>query len=350
MENDAVPSAAAQASYHPAVMATIAPGRRDDRRGGRLAVLVLAAALGWSVVVSGVVSGARAQNSQVQELVNQVGRLQKELNTLQLEVFRGKAGKAAAPPAGLASAGVDARKITARLSVKITQLEGELRSMTGRYEEFAHGLRQIQKRLDKLVANLDDRLGALESLGARAPGGPAAAAAPPPVPGRLAPASPSFATGPRSLGTIPRSALAKGTAAPATSALPRGTPKQQYDYAHTLIVKDQNFEKAARVLNAFIQAYPENPLAANAHYWLGRTYFVRENFKQAAFTFAEGFQKYPNSDKAPANLLNLGMSLSRMKQTKEACTAFSRLLKNFPKASAGIKRRVQRERRRLRCR
>lgn len=320
-------------------------------------MLVVAAALGWSAVMSGVVSGARAQNSQVQELINQVRRLQQELNTLQRQVYRGNAGQAAAPRAGLASAGVGARKMTARLSVKIAQLEGELRSMTGRYEEFAHSLQQLQKRFDKLVANLDDRLGALERLGAAAPGAPgapgapvAAAAAPPPVPGRLAPAAPSFAPGPRSLGTIPQSALAKGTPAPVASALPTGTPKQQYDYAHTLIVKDQNFEEAARVLNAFIQAYPKNPLAANAHYWLGRTYFVRENFKQAAFTFAEGFQKYPNSEKAPANLLNLGMSLARMKQTKEACTAFSRLLKNFPKASAGVKRRVQRERRRLRCR
>lgn len=344
MENDAVPSAVAGA------FATIAPGRRGGHRGGRLAVLVLAAALGWSVVMSGVVSGARAQNSQVQELINQVRRLQQELNTLQRQVYRGKAGQAAAPRAGLASAGVDGRKITARLSVKIAQLEGELRSMTGRYEEFAHGLQQLQKRFDKLVANLDDRLGALERLGVAAPDAPVAAAAPPPVPGRLAPAGRSFAAGPRSLGTIPQSALAKGTPAPVASALPKGTPKQQYDYAHTLIVKDQNFEEAARVLNAFIQAYPKNPLAPNAHYWLGRTYFVRENFKQAAFTFAEGFQKFPNSDKAPANLLNLGMSLSRMKQTKEACTAFSRLLKNFPKASAGVKRRVERERRRLRCR
>ena len=343
MEIDAVPSAAAEAS------AVIAPGPRGGRRGGRLAVLVVAAALGWSVVMSGVVSGARAQNSQVRELINQVRRLQQELNTLQRQVYKGNAGQAAAPGAGLASAGVDARKLTARLSVKIAQLEGELRSMTGRYEEFAHGLQQLQQRFDKLVANLDDRLGALERLGAAAPGA-LGAAAPPPVPGRLAPDGPPFARGPRSLGTIPQSALAKGTPAPVASALPRGTPKQQYDYAHTLIVKDQNFEEAARVLNAFIQAYPKNPLAANAHYWLGRTYFVRENFKQAAFTFAEGFQKYPNSDKAPANLLNLGMSLSRMKQTKEACTAFSRLLKNFPKASAGVKRRVQRERRRLRCR
>lgn len=346
MENDAVPSAVAE------TLAVIAPGPRGGRRGGRLAVLVVAAALGWSVVMSAVVSGARAQNSQVQELINQVRRLQQELNTLQRQVYRGKAGQAAAPRAASASAGVGARKMTARLAVKIAQLEGQLRSMTGRYEEFAHGLQQLQKRFDKLVANLDDRLGALERRGAAVPGalGAPVAAAPPPVPGRLAPAGPSFATGPRSLGTIPQSALATGTPSPVASALPKGTPKQQYDYAHTLIVKDQNFEEAARVLNAFIQAYPKNPLAANAHYWLGRTYFVRENFKQAAFTFAEGFQKYPNSDKAPANLLNLGMSLSRMKQTKEACTAFSRLLKNFPKASAGIKRRVQRERRRLRCR
>jgi TolA-binding protein len=77
---------------------------------------------------------------------------------------------------------------------------------------------------------------------------------------------------------------------------------------------------------------------------------VRSNFKQAAFTFAEGFQKFPKSDKAPANLLNLGMSLSRLKQTKEACTAYSRLLKRFPEAPSSVTRRTERERRRFKCR
>jgi tol-pal system protein YbgF len=332
--------------------AITAPRRGFGRRSGRLAQLAVAVAVGWTVAVSGFVSGAWAQNSQVQELINHVRRLQQELNTLQRQVYQ-SAGRKAAQPGAAAAPTAGARKITARLSVKITALEGELRSMTGRYEEFAHSLRQIQQRFDKLVADVDDRLGALERLGAASPGAVGAIAVPPPVPGQAVRSGPSFATGPQILGTIPQNALAKralAPAAPVRSALPKGTPKQQYDYAHTLIVKDQNFEEAERVLNAFIQAYPKNPLAANAHYWLGRTYFVRQNFKQAAFTFAEGFQKYPGSDKAPANLLNLGMSLAQMKQTKEACTAFTRLLKNFPKATSAVKRRVKRERKRLRCR
>jgi tol-pal system protein YbgF len=336
-------------SFPAAEACAVTAPRRGAGCGG-FARLVFAVAVAWSVAVTGFMSDARAQNSEVQELINQVRRLQQELNTLQRQVYKSPGRRAARPGTAGAPATVVGRNITAGLSVKITQIEGELRAMTGRYEEFSHSLRQIQQRFDKLVADVDNRLGALERLGGISPGAVGAAAVLPPVPGQAVPSPPFFATGPQILGTIPQGALANRTPTPARSVLPKGTPKQQYDYAHTLIVKDQNFEEAERVLNAFIQAYPKNPLASNAHYWLGRTYFVRQNFKQAAFTFAEGFQKYPSSDKAPANLLNLGMSLARMKQTKEACTAFSRLLKNFPKATAGVKRRVQRERKRLRCR
>ena len=121
------------------------------------------------------------------------------------------------------------------------------------------------------------------------------------------------------------------------------------DYSKAIEL-DQNFAEAERVLSAFIKAYPKNKLAPNAHYWLGRTYFVRQDFQRAAFTFAEGFQKYPKSGKAPDNLLNLGMSLARLNKKKEACTAYSRLVENFPKSSSAVKRRVKREQKRSRCR
>ena len=104
------------------------------------------------------------------------------------------------------------------------------------------------------------------------------------------------------------------------------------------------------MLSDFIESYPNNSLAPNAHYWLGRTYFVRKDYENAAITFAAGFQKFPKSGKAPDNLLNLGMSLARLEKKKEACTTFSRLLKFFPTVGDNVKRRVTRERRRLLCR
>jgi tol-pal system protein YbgF len=150
---------------------------------------------------------------------------------------------------------------------------------------------------------------------------------------------------------------AKASAVPPVSppaaqqaALPPGTPQSQYEYALSLMLKQQDFAKAESALSAFIDRYPKNKLTGNAHYWLGETYFVRKRYQDAVFAFAEGFQKFPKSNKAPDNLLKLGMSLDRMQKRKEACTAYSRLLGIFPKAGARMKARVQREQRRAKCR
>ena len=77
---------------------------------------------------------------------------------------------------------------------------------------------------------------------------------------------------------------------------------------------------------------------------------MRKDYQKAAFIFAEGFQKFPKSPKAVDNLMNLGMSLARLEKKKEACTTFRRLLKNYSKLRGNVKRRVQREQKRLRCR
>ncbi len=317
-----------------------------------LAVPLAAAAL---LAVS---APAAAQTSQVEQLLNRINRLQQELTTLQSHVYRGKAPPPSARRGVLA--GPQMRRMTARISVRIDQLEGQLRRLTGGQEEFTHTISQMQARLEKLAKDVEFRLGALERGGA-----PLATVPPgtmqPPAPGAaiasgFAPTvGPPAATAEGVLGTVPQMTLRRGggpVPAPARAkpVLPKGTPKQQYDYAHSLIVKEQNFVEAERVLDAFIKAYPKNKLAPNAHYWLGRTYFVREEYQRAAFTFAEGFQKYPKSGKAPDNLLNLGMSLARLDKKKEACTAYSRLVQNFPKASRAVQRRVKREQKRSRCR
>jgi TolA-binding protein len=58
---------------------------------------------------------------------------------------------------------------------------------------------------------------------------------------------------------------------------------------------------------------------------LGETFYVRNDFKNAAVAFAEGYQKYPNSQKAPDNLLKLAMALGQQGQQQNACVALSQL-------------------------
>ncbi len=114
-------------------------------------------------------------------------------------------------------------------------------------------------------------------------------------------------------------------------------------------MRQADYPGAEEALRSFVQRYPNDPLAGNAEYWLGETYYVRKDYNNAAATFAEGYRKYPQSGKAADNLLKLGMSLGNVGQKKEACLTFSQLAHDFPKASGNITERANQEKQRLGC-
>jgi len=252
--------------------------------------------------------------------------------------------------------------VLARLSLRITQLENEIRRLTGQNEELTYRVDELTEMLNKATSDTALRLKALEE-GVRTAGAPGTAAASPPATSDIpAPATRMASNAPvagadkgaKVLGTLRTSPGASATEVAGVVRPPAmtksETPEDLYDRAHSLIVKHRKYGEAERVLRQFIDGNPKHPLAANAHYWLGRTFFVRGDFENAAFAFAEGFQKYPEAEKAPANLLNLGMSLARLGKNREACTTYTRLLRTYKDADSSIKRRITRERQRANCR
>ncbi len=82
---------------------------------------------------------------------------------------------------------------------------------------------------------------------------------------------------------------------------------------------------------------------------MGETYYVRAQYKEAARSFAEGFQSYPESAKAPDMLLKLGLSLVGLDKVKEACVALEQLPLKFPGAPEQILTRGKKEVERLNC-
>ncbi|HVO00622.1 MAG TPA: tol-pal system protein YbgF [Candidatus Cybelea sp.] len=130
--------------------------------------------------------------------------------------------------------------------------------------------------------------------------------------------------------------------------LPGNTPQDQYNYAFGLLQRSA-YAEAELAFKAFVAQHPKDPLAGNAQYWLGETYYARSDYQNAAIVFAQGYQKYPKSPKAPDNLLKLGMTLGQIGQKDNACTAFKQLAKDFPNASASIKDRAARAQQRYGC-
>ena len=366
--------------------------------GGTLvAVLVLGVALSTSV-------GAQ-KTDDLRVVLDRMERLERDIRTLNLSLSRGRPVTSpvsgakpvpAVPKAGPRGATADweGNPGLARMEVRLSELENDLRSATGSMEQFGFQIREIGKRLDKLVSDMDYRLSVLEGRtqgqpgavsGARTAAPPrlSAAPAPPPVQKIIPGQAGGFAIPPTTLGTIsqnsqsvvtppavqkrpgqkPAPAAAKTTpaarAAPAqpapaptasaaTIVLPPGTAKEQYNYAFGLL-RQANYDKAELALQEFVKLHPKEALASNARYWLGETFYVRAAYVQAAEVFLEGFQADPKGPKASDSLLKLGMSLGGLDKKREACAAFDKLLKDFPDAPAGVKNTVTREKQKNGC-
>ncbi|UEM05542.1 tol-pal system protein YbgF [Skermanella rosea] len=267
---------------------------------------------------------------------NRLNRLENEIQTLNRQVYRGgtaPAGSSAAPVPG--GAGVPP-SLAADFEVRLSRLESELQTLTGKYEEATFGITQARERLDKLASDLDYRLSEIESKLNAEPADPQAAAPAAKAQSQTAAAPPKPA---------PQQPQQQVTAA---ARLPAGSAQEQYNYAFGLL-RAADYANAEAALGQFVKNHPDSPLTGNAQYWLAETYYVRGKYSDAAVAFAEGYQKYPKGSKAADNLLKLGMSLGQLNQKKEACVTFQQLNSEFPDAPATIKRRADQERGRLNC-
>ena len=283
----------------------------------------------------------------VSALVDRVGRLERTITDLQRSVYAGQT-----PPAGSVSGPVDAGAQAAlpNLLTKVQQLETQIRALTGRVEELGYRLDRVGTKVDKIQSDTDLRLQALEG---GAPAGSAAAPAPAAPPATGTGTTQTLGAPPRAFGQLSQSEAQQATsvtsAAPQQqAALTEGSAEAQYEAAFNMLVK-HDYDRAQEAFAAFVQAHPADPLAGNAQYWLGETYYVRQRYQDAAIAFLEGYQKYPKSPKAADNLLKLGMALAQVGQKAEACTTFGLLQNEFPDAPTNIKRRLVQETERLKC-
>lgn len=243
----------------------------------------------------------------------------------------------------------------ARLETRMSQLEQDLRTVTGRLEEVSYQLRKLDERLNKTTSDMEYRLSQMKAQaggdasnealpgGAATGGGVAGAGAggsAPRAPTSSAPDEPSTPRGAASPTGAPTSSQ--------TATLPPKTPREQYARAFSLLEK-RNYQEAGDGFSEFLKANPNDPLADNARYWLGETYYARGEYARSAEIFLENYEKNKTGPKAPDTLLKLGLSLSGLDKKKEACASFRELNRAFPNAPDSVKEKAGQERKRLGC-
>ncbi|MDP7546817.1 MAG: tol-pal system protein YbgF, partial [Alphaproteobacteria bacterium] len=272
---------------------------------------------------------APAQSADVQTLTQRIERLQRDLRTLEKDYYRGQKRGAAKRGTADRGAGTPTSGQLANAEIRMSNLESEMRRLTGQLEEVRHGIQTLLQRLDGLVRDVDFRLTELEH---RRSGGPQAKAAP--------------GAAPQSGGATGEGkedyASAKAAAAEPSAVLPEGTTAERYNYAYSMLL-NVRLGEAEVAFQEFLAQHADDALAGNAQYWLGETYYTQNKLTEAAQTFLTGLQRYPNSSKAPDSMLKLGITLGKMGQREEACATFSEMAKLFTSLRPQVRKRMRQE-------
>jgi tol-pal system protein YbgF len=130
--------------------------------------------------------------------------------------------------------------------------------------------------------------------------------------------------------------------------LPNDTPDKQYEFA-TSFLKVGDYPTAERAFREFVLSNPEHQLAGNAQYWYAETFRIRQLYTDAAAAYLEGYQKYPQGEKAPVNLLKLGVSMVQIGEKDQGCKMIKGVEKQYPKANQSVIQKAKYESQKFEC-
>jgi len=130
--------------------------------------------------------------------------------------------------------------------------------------------------------------------------------------------------------------------------LPKTSPEEQYKFAISFL-KVGDYETAEFALREFVDSNPKHELAGNAQYWYGETFRIRQLYQDAATAYLDGYQKYPKSNKAPVNLLKLGVMLVQIGEKEQGCLMILGVKDKYPKANQSVIQKAEHEKKKFSC-
>ena len=126
------------------------------------------------------------------------------------------------------------------------------------------------------------------------------------------------------------------------------SPKKQYEFA-TSFLKVGDYSTAERAFREFVLDNSDHELAGSAQYWYAETFRIRQLYTDAASAYLEGYQKYPKGNKAPINLLKLGVSMVQIGEKDQGCKMINGVELQYPKANQSVIQKAKYESKKFEC-
>ena len=214
--------------------------------------------------------------------------------------------------------------VLTRHLLKLSEVEDQFRQLTNKFEEINFKLDKLSNRLSKIQADNQIRFQDIES--AISSGEVTTQLSSKPKTDTKSEILPGSSQ-PQDLGSISykdtetsetsqqiqsvdtTAAVVTETFQAEEKILPQDlSPKKKYEFA-TSFLKVGDYSTAERAFREFVLDNSEHELAGSAQYWYAETFRIRQLYTDAASAYLEGYQKYPKGNKAPINLLKLGVSM-----------------------------------------
>ena len=251
--------------------------------------------------------------------------------------------------------------VLTRHLLKLSEIENQFQQLTNRFEEINFKLDKLSNRLSKVQADNQIRFQDIESAITSEDGG-AKISKNKIDENNLLPGS----SQPQDLGSVSykdtetnettqkiqsietTSTVVTETFQAEEKILPDEAPNKQYEFA-TSFLKVGDYPTAERAFREFVLLNPEHELAGNAQYWYAETFRIRQLYTDAASAYLEGYQKYPKGEKAPINLLKLGVSMVQIGEKDQGCKMINGVEKQYPKANQSVIQKAKYESQKFEC-
>jgi len=280
--------------------------------------------------------------------------LQKDLKTLEKAVYSESLNGNSNNISSSNNLDQNSEDVLTRHLLKLTEIENQFQELTNKFEEINFKLDKLSNRLSKVQADNQLRFQELENGNITSSNANKELTL---LPGSSQPqdlGSISYKdTETKSLTQQTQSIETTGTIITETfqleeKLLPDENPDRQYEFAISFL-KVGDYNTAERAFREFVDTNPEHKLAGNAQYWYAETFRIRQLYTDAASAYLEGYQKYPKSNKAPINLLKLGVSLVQIGEKDQGCLMIVGVKKEYPEANQSILQKAKYEEKKFEC-
>ena len=301
-----------------------------------------------------------ADNHNIYEILDQ---LQKDIKTLEKAVYSGSIELNSDSSVNLNSnLDNNSEDVLTRHLLKLSEIENQFQELTNKFEEINFKLDKLSNRMSKVQADNQIRFQDLENVVSSDATTNKLTKKTNNEQMEVLPGS----SQPQDLGSISYKDTSTNETSQKTNSvdstalvvtetfqaeekiLPNESPDKQYQFA-TSFLKVGDYSTAERAFREFVDTNPEHNLAGNAQYWYAETFRIRQLYTDAASAYLEGYQRYPKGEKAPINLLKLGVSMVQIGEKDQGCKMINGVEEQYPEANQSVIQKAKYESQKFEC-